>query len=163
MSPQQYTAIDGWPAFYEMYRRASAVMPSLFRFGVGRLIYSSSDLPVPAGDQERAFMATPRAARSTRDEFSQIRATMSEAQALTTLGDRPLIVLTAEQGAQSGWMAAQEELAALSTNSVHRTMANAEHSMLTEDQATADLSAAAITDVVDAVRTGAALNRAAAG
>ena len=25
MSPQQYTAIDGWPGFYEMFRRASAV------------------------------------------------------------------------------------------------------------------------------------------
>ena len=65
MSPHQYTAIDGWPAFYEMYRRASAVMPSLSRFGVGRLMYSSSDLPAPARDQELAFMATPRAAAAS--------------------------------------------------------------------------------------------------
>ena len=27
-----------WPAFYEMFRRASAVLPSLSRFGVGRAI-----------------------------------------------------------------------------------------------------------------------------
>ena len=33
MSPQQYTTIDGWPGFYEMFRRASAVMPSLSRLG----------------------------------------------------------------------------------------------------------------------------------
>ena len=36
MSPQQYTKIDGWPTFYEMFRRASAVLPSLSRFGLGR-------------------------------------------------------------------------------------------------------------------------------
>ena len=112
------------------------------------------DLPALARDQERAFMATPRAARSVRDEFSQIRTTMTEAQALTTLGDRPLIVLTAEKGAQGGWMAAQDKLAALSTNSVHRTLANAEHAMLTEQQATAAQCAQAIRDVVNAVRTG---------
>ena len=99
-------------------------------------------------------MATPRAARSVRDEFSQIRTTMTEAQALTTLGDRPLIVLTAGKGAQGGWIAAQDELAALSTNTVHRTLANAEHTMLTEHQATAAQSAQAIRDVVIAVRTG---------
>jgi len=154
MSPHQYTAIDGWPAFYEMYRRASAVMPSLSRFGVGRLMYSSSDLPAPARDQERAFMATPRAARSVRDEFSQIRTTMSEAQALRTLGDRPLVVLTAEKGALGGWLDAQNELAALSTNSVHRTLPNAEHKMITEQQETAAQATRAISDVVDAVRTG---------
>ena len=75
MTPEQYTAIDGWPAFYEMYRRASAVLTPLSRLGVGHLIYDSAygDLPAPARDQERAFMATPRAARSVRDEFSQIR------------------------------------------------------------------------------------------
>jgi len=156
MSPEQYSAIDGWPQFYEMFRRASAVLTPLSRFGIGHVMYDTSygDLPALARDQERAFMATPRAARSVRDEFSQIRTTMAEAQALTTLGDRPLIVLTAEKGAQGGWMAAQDMLAALSTNSAHRALANAEHAMLTEHQATAAQSAQAIRDVVSAVRTG---------
>jgi pimeloyl-ACP methyl ester carboxylesterase len=156
MSPQQYTAIDGWPQFYEMFRRASAVLPSLSRFGVGRVLYSTAygGLPADARDEARAFWATPRHARSVRDEFSRIRTTMTEAQALTTLGDRPLIVLTAEKDAQGGWMAAQDKLAALSTNSVHRKLANADHDMLTSQQATAAQSAQAIRDVVNAVRTG---------
>jgi len=156
MSPQQYSVIDGWPAFYEMFRRASAVLTPLSRLGVGHLMYDSAygDLPAPARDQERAFMATPRAARSVRDEFSQIRTSMSEAQALTSLGDRPLIVLTAERDAQGGWMAAQDKLAALSTNNSHRSLPNAEHAMVTEDQVTAAQAARAISDVVDAVRTG---------
>jgi pimeloyl-ACP methyl ester carboxylesterase len=156
MSPEQYTAIDGWPAFYEMYRRASGVLTPLSRLGVGHLMYDSAygDLPALARDQQRAFMATPRAARSVRDEFSQIRTTMTQAQALTTLGDRPLVVLTAGKGAQGGWDAAQDELAALSTNSVHRTLEDIEHAMFTEQQATAVHSAQAIRDVVTAVRTG---------
>jgi hypothetical protein len=79
---------------------------------------------------------------------------MTEAQALSTLGDRPLIVLTAMKGTQGGWMAAQDKLAALSTNSVHRTLPNAEHAMLTEDRTNAAQSAQAIRDVVNAVRTG---------
>src|SRR4051812_5138430 len=33
MSPEQYTKIADWPTFYEMFRRASAVLPSLSRFG----------------------------------------------------------------------------------------------------------------------------------
>src|SRR4029453_5041049 len=107
-----------------------------------------------ARDEQRASWPRPRDARSVRDEFSQIRTTITEAQALTTLGDRPLIVLTAEKDAQGGWMSAQDKLAALSTNSVHRTLANADHDILTGPQATAAQSAQAIRDVVNAIRTG---------
>ena len=56
-------------------------------------------------------------------------------------------------------MAAQDELAALSTNSVHRTLPSAEHAMLTEDHTTAAQSARAIRDVVDAVRAGTSVAR----
>ena len=157
MSPQQYTKIADWPGFYEMYRRASAVLPSLSRFGVGRLMYGSeySDFPALARDEERAFLASPSGARSARDEFSQIRSTMAKAQALTSLGDRPLIVLTAQKDAQGGWAAAQDELASLSTNSVHRLVANTDHKMFLLDPTTASQqSSRAIRDVVSTVRTG---------
>jgi pimeloyl-ACP methyl ester carboxylesterase len=121
MHPQQYTKIAGWPTFYEMYRRASAVLPSLSRLGVGRAIYASAygDLPAPARDAERGFMASPRGARSVRDEFSEIRTAMTQARALRTLGAKPLVVVTAQKDAEGGWMAAQKELAALSSNSSH--------------------------------------------
>src|SRR5688572_18774101 len=48
MSPQQYTAIDGWPGFYETFRRASAVQPSLSRFGIGHALYGSAYADLPA-------------------------------------------------------------------------------------------------------------------
>jgi len=154
MSPDQYTKIASWPAFYETFRRATGVLPSLSRLGVGRVIYGSAyrGLPAPARDEERSFLATPRDARSLRDEFSQLRAAMTEARSLTTLGDRPLVVVTAEQGAAGGWMTAQNELAALSTNSDHQLFPDATHSMLTEDEHTAAQSSHAIDEVVNAVR-----------
>jgi pimeloyl-ACP methyl ester carboxylesterase len=155
MHPQQYTKIAGWPAFYEGFRRASAVLPALSRFGVGRILYGSaySGLPARARDEQRMFWATPRHGRSVRDEFSEIRTAMAEARSLTTLGDRPLVVLTAEKDAAGGWMAAQNELAALSTNTIHQLLPNASHSMLTDDKDTAALSSRAIKEVVTAART----------
>ena len=65
--------------------------------------------------------------------------------------------MTAEKDAEGGWMAAQNELAALSTNSVHQVLPNASHSMLTEDKDTAARSSRAINEVVNAVRTKTAL------
>ncbi len=155
MHPEQYTKIASWPAFYEMFRRVSAVLPSLSRLGIGRAIYASaySGLPAPARDAERAFLATPRDSRSTRDEFSELRTAMTEAQSLTTLGNRPLVVVTAEKDAAGGWMAAQNQLAALSTNSVHQRLPHATHSMLTEDKDTAARSSRAINEVVNAARS----------
>jgi len=53
--------------------------------------------------------------------------------------------------------AAQNDLARLSTNTAHRSLTSATHSMLTEDKATAAKSSQAIHDVVDSVRTGQSL------
>jgi len=132
------------------------VLPALSRLGVGRVLYATAygGLPAQARDEARAFWATPRGARSTRDEFSQIRKTMAEAHLLTTLGGRPLIVVTAVKGAEGGWVAEQDKLAALSTNSAHLMLPNATHNMVVEDEGTARRSSEAVLDVVNAVRTG---------
>jgi pimeloyl-ACP methyl ester carboxylesterase len=156
MHPEQYTKIASWPAFYQTFRRASAVLPSLARLGVSRALSATSygELPDSARDVHRAFWSTPRHNRSVRDEFSQIRTAMDQARSLTSLGDRPLVVVTAEQDAADGWMAAQAELVALSTNTVHHILPDAAHSSLTENEATAARSSQAILDVVNSVRAG---------
>ncbi len=159
MHPEQYTRIPSWPGFYAMFRRASAVLPSLSRIGFGRVLYQSSygDLPDMARDEERAFLSTPRDNRSLRDEFSQLRTAMNQARSLTSLGDRPLVVVTALQDAEQGWTAAQDDLSALSTNRVQRVVDDATHSMLTENESAAGQSIQAIQDVVGSVRSGAPL------
>jgi pimeloyl-ACP methyl ester carboxylesterase len=156
MTPEQYTKISSWPAFYQSFRRASALLPSLSRFGVGHALYGTAygDLPEVARDEQRAFWPTPRHSRSVRDEFWRLRTAMAQAQSLTSLGDRPLVVVTAEKDAEGGWMPAQDELAALSTNSDHRMLPDATHASLIENEKFAAQSSQAILDIIKAVRTG---------
>jgi pimeloyl-ACP methyl ester carboxylesterase len=157
MHPEQYTKVSSWPAFYEVFRRTAAVLPSLSRFGVSRVVGQTSynDLPPAARDAQRAFWSTPRHNRSVRDEFTEIRTAMAQAESLTKIGDRPLVVLTAQKDALGGWMAAQDDLAELSTNVDHRVLPDATHAGLVEHESFAAQSSQAIRDVVIAVRTGA--------
>ena len=80
-----------------------------------------------------------------------------QAQSLTTLGIRPLAVLTASESlGTEGWAAAQDEIAALSDDSLH-TVAESSHAGVVDDSDGAAESVRAITAVVHAVSTGSAL------
>lgn len=155
MHPEQYERMASWPGFYEVFRRASAVLPSLSRLGVGRVLYGAEygGLPEPQRSQERALLSTPRHNRSVRDEFHMIRTAMSQAADLQSLGAVPLAVVTARRGAEADWFPMQDDLATLSTNSVHRHLDEAAHASLVEDEASARPSIQAILDVVRSVRT----------
>jgi hypothetical protein len=135
-------------------------MPSLSRLGVMRVVNDTQygNLPSPQREQERAFLSTPRHNRSVRDEFHMIRTAMDQADALQTLGDTPLVVVTAGQGQDHGWFEAQDDLTTLSSNSTHRLLADATHDMVVGDEATASQSSDAIADVVTFIRTGTPIN-----
>jgi hypothetical protein len=77
---------------------------------------------------------------------------LEQAGELKRLGDHPLAVVTAPEEAQEGWRALQDDLAALSTNSVHRVVPGATHASLITDKADAAESSDAIRDVVESVR-----------
>jgi pimeloyl-ACP methyl ester carboxylesterase len=161
MSPNQYEGVPSWPRFYHMWRRVSALAPSLAHLGVMRVVaqFSAGELPDQQRDEERAFSSTARHWRSQRDEFSEIRTTLRQAGELKSLGAKPLVVISAASGAEDGWMPLQEELARLSTNSVHRVLEDATHAGMVEEEGAATASAQAVRDVVDAVRTGTPLER----
>jgi hypothetical protein len=78
----------------------------------------------------------------------------NEAKALKSLGGRPLAVVTALSGAMRGWVAAQNKLAKLSTNSVHRVVPDATHETLLEDERFARIASHAIAQVVQRSRSG---------
>ena len=133
-----------------------ALLPSLARLGVGRLLPTStwSALPEPAASRYEAFASSPRGWSNTVDESATMPALLSQAQALSTLGSTPLVVLTAAgHEADAVWIAAQDRMAALSTNSSHRH-ADATHAGLLDEERGAQQSAHAIDDVVRAARTG---------
>jgi pimeloyl-ACP methyl ester carboxylesterase len=152
--PEMFTRLSTYPAFFGVFRRAVALFPSLARFGIARWVNHSSfdSLPPADRDVERALASTPRQARSVRDEWVEAPELMKQAQALETLGNRPLIVVTAGRDAQAGWLPLQDDLARLSTNSAHRTVADASHMSLIQSRTNAALASQAIRDVVDAVR-----------
>ena len=156
-SPDQFTVLPDYPAFYSMWRRVGALLPSLGRLGVGHLLFSSvgSTLPAPAAAQARAFATSPRDMRGQRDEFSTYPDVFTQAQALT-LRTEPLVVVTATQGQQAGWSTAQDRLTALSGNTSHGH-AGTTHAGLLDDQDAATISVRAINDALQSARTGSPL------
>ncbi len=140
--------------------RASALVSVGSRVGLGRLysLTSYSELPSPAREEVRASISTPATLRSTIDEFAQGSTSMQEAAELRSLGDTPLVVLTAGSGSAESWFANQDKLARLSTNSAHRIVDGATHEMLVADQTAAASTITAIREVVSSVRTGTPLS-----
>ena len=148
--------LPGYAGEYNALRRGIALIPSLARLGATRLIYSSAGagLPPEAQAQVRAFWSTGTYGRAFRDEIAGLRTALSQAQALTTLEDRPLVVVTAVEGAHRGWMPLQEEMVNLSTNGIHRVVPDATHTSLIQDEGDSANAINAILDVVDSVRSG---------
>jgi pimeloyl-ACP methyl ester carboxylesterase len=155
-----FAKLPGFSTFYNLFRKATGLLPSLSRLGIVRLSSANGEagLPPAARAEERSDWSTAAHYRSLRDEFLELKRTLTQSQALTSLGDKPLIVVTAVKDAEDGWLPLQDEMVKLSTNSVHRVEQNATHTSLTEDKAVAvGISGKAILDVVAAVRTGTAL------
>jgi len=136
-----------------------ALLPSVARLGVGRLLPTStwSALPEPAASQYAAFASSPRRWQNTVDEAATMPALLDQAQRLSGLGSRPLVVLTAAgHDGDRDWADAQNRMAALSSNSSHR-QADATHAGLLDEERGAQQSTHAIDDVVRAARTGTTL------
>ena len=151
--PEVFESLPIFPMFYTVFRRVSALLPSLARLGLGRALYHAGfdGLPAQARDMQRFTYSSARAARSLRDEFAELPTSLAQARSLQNLGDRPLVVVTAERDAEAGWLPLQDRMATLSTNSSHRVVPYT-HDALVTDQTAAQSSIGAIRDVVHAVR-----------
>jgi hypothetical protein len=139
-TPYQFDLPD-YPRFYSTWRRVSALFPTVARTGITRIL----------------GLGTPREVRADHNEFTELPTAFKQAQALTTLGSKPLFVLTADLGQQAGWPASQDKLALLSSNSAHRTTRGATHAALIEDPGFAHITGLAIKSVVFSARSGVSL------
>ena len=160
-APASSSTPPGDAGSYSLLGRISAVLPMLARAGGTRLTCFSAyaGLPPQSRDEERASCSTARDAASTIDELRESATAMAQANAVSDLAGTPLAVVTAGSGHDAAWLSAQNELAGLSTNSVHRIVAGATHASLLEDENDAAASSQAIRDVLVSVRTGHPLPR----
>ena len=140
-----FAALPAYPSFYATFRTVATLSPSLARVGLlGPLLGLSAN------------ESTAAAARGGRDEFIVLPTVLQQSSTLTSIGDRPLIVVTAAAQADPGWVAAQESMPRLSTASVHRILATATHNSLVSGVDT-PASIQAILDVLTSIRVGTAL------
>ena len=155
---EAFEGLPSYPMFYRVFHRIFAVLPTLARLGVGRVVvHPYAELPTPAREMQRVHYASARFYLSLRDEFEELPASLAQARSFQSLGDRPLVVITAAQDAQAGWQPLQDRLARLSTNSSHRVVPPT-HIALVTDQTAARTSIQAILDVLQAVRSNATLD-----
>jgi pimeloyl-ACP methyl ester carboxylesterase len=140
---------------YDVMGRVAALVSISARLGLGRLYgrFDYGSLPPRSRDEARARGATAGNVRSTIDEYVQANASMQQAASLRDFADKPLVVLTAGVGSDATHLAAQNHLAALSTNGVHRVVDGATHEALVADEEHAAVTTRAILDVVSSVRS----------
>lgn len=155
-SPDVYAQLPGWRTFYSRFTRAEALLPSLSRLGVTRIgsDFGYDGLPAEVRAAERASWSAAGHYRALHEELAELRASLTEAQQLTSLGEKPLIVVTAGEDAQAGWLPLQDKMALLSTNTIHRVLPDVTHSSLVEDHHDSMGASSAIIDVVHEVRSG---------
>ena len=130
------------------------------RVGLTRLLgrLDLGTLPPRSRDEARASVAQASWVRSTVDEYMRGSASMQEAASLRDFADKPLFVLTAGEHPAS-WMASQDQMVTLSTNSTQQIVAGATHTDLILEEKYAADTVQAILAVVDSVRNDRPLNR----
>jgi pimeloyl-ACP methyl ester carboxylesterase len=139
---------------FNIMSRVSALASASARVGLGRLIALADygTLPAQSRDEMRASAATARYMQSTIDEYVLANASGKEAASLASFADKPLVVLTAGVGSDTAWLASQDYLPALSSNSEHRVIDGVNHAGLLFDEQGAAATTQAILDVVTSIR-----------
>jgi pimeloyl-ACP methyl ester carboxylesterase len=163
MHPDQFQRMP------EIARRQFADMRVNYRFaqviahfGLMRLSSMAAnmagDLPPEARAAIRSFAALPRHLDAAGDEVALLDESLTQARAVRTLGDLPLLVVTAEQNEEvdgAAWNALQEELVRLSQRGRRLVIAGSDQATLLTDRTSAEKVAQAIAQFVAAIPRGA--------
>ena len=152
--PDQVERLPEEEENYERMKQLFAVASLLARIGVARLFNLSRtppELPQQQRAQIDALNPSTRQVSATAQEFRASPATTTQARSLRTLDHKPLAVISAGTQ-QPEWLELQDELAALSANSMHRVVEGATHTSVVYDRSEAQATSAAIVEVVQAVR-----------
>jgi pimeloyl-ACP methyl ester carboxylesterase len=159
--PEQFTRSAQGRAMYEQTRRLAAIYPLLARLGVIRLfdlIPAPPDLPPHQREQIDAFNSSTRQVSAAAEELGATPETTAQVRSAGTLSDKPLAVVSASEQSPR-WLEMQDELAALSSDNIHRVVEGADHGSLLYVKHDAQVTSATIVEVVGAVRNDQPLKR----
>ncbi len=130
----------------------SSLEAALARVGVGQLLVKlpafAQSIP-PGQEAYYPLLFRPQTFQTTANEYRELPASATEAAAVTSFGDLPLIVLTAELNNNPSWPEWQNELLQLSSNSQHLIAENSGHSIQVDEP---DAAVSAILKMVELVR-----------
>jgi pimeloyl-ACP methyl ester carboxylesterase len=152
--PEQFTREPEGRAMYERTERLGTLLPFLTRLGVIRLTNffpAHPDLPQQQRAQVEAFNSSTQHLVSTTEEFRATPETAAQVRGTQSLGDKPLAIISAGEQ-PPGWLEMQEELAVLSSDSINHVVEGATHESLLYERRDAQVSSAAVEQVVEAVR-----------
>ena len=117
---------------------------------LSKLDPASPELPPQQREQIDALTPSTRQWSTSALEFLAPTQTLRLGRP-GSLGNEPLAVVTAGES-EPGWLKLQDELATLSSNSIHRVVKGATHESLLYERSDAQATSAAIDEVVAAVR-----------
>ena len=160
--PEQFSHRPEARDSYEPQKQIFAVASLLARLGLVRLLYKLDPAPPDLPPQQRAQInALGPSTRQVSTTALELRATpqsTTQTRGLRSLGDKPLAVVSA--GTQTPeWLELQDDLATLSSNSMHRVVKGTTHTSVLYDRGDAQATSAAIVEVVAAVRDDRSLAR----
>lgn len=145
----------------ENYLKVAKFFPAFARLGFGHLYFALggemdfAEMKEPEKSELKAVWSSPEYFKSQIDEVVAGRDIFADGQKLSNLGDLPLIVLTqGNETTSSSWIKLQNELASLSTDSLHITVEGATHVSMAFNPEHARVVSDAILQLVDAVRSG---------
>jgi len=107
------------------------------------------NLPAKTQPAYAAFAVTPRTAQECVDEFVNVQVSLAQADAVSSFGDLPLIVVTAALNQQTDWQTMQTELLQLSSNSQQMMADKSGHNIETDQP---EAAVAAIVKMVSQLR-----------
>jgi pimeloyl-ACP methyl ester carboxylesterase len=155
--PDQF---DGSGLAVTMNRVAGVVGPLIARTGISRvfsLYPSNPELPPLQREQSDSLYYTTPHQVAMFEEMGTMPESLEKTRGTGTLGEKPLVVVSAaaDHGAEA--RALQEDLTALSSNSAQRVVEGSTHVSLVVDRGDAGQTSEEILEVVEAVRTGQSL------
>src|SRR5215203_2351146 len=167
--PDQFSQRPEAQDSHEPQKQTSAVVSQLVRLGVSlparlgvvrllsKLDPASPELPQQQRAQIDALTPSTRQWSTSALEFIAPTQTLRLGSP-GSLGNKPLAVVTAGESEPS-WLKRQDELATLSSDSIHRVVKGATHESLLYERSDAQATSAAIDEVVAAVRNDRQLSR----